>query len=212
MHNPIKGLIAVRDSFYQDVADAVSDSVTIGNVLDVGTGRGLLVLKIAEKNSRLKAYGVDVSQKAVMAARANARKSGLANVPNFDVGDVCSLPYEDEFFALVVSTFSLHHWKDKAAGLNEIFRVLRPGGETWIYDHWKDPTPEARQELRRDFGRLAAWFALSHLRFVSSILTEKNATRVLEDPSLKFQEKRLEPCGIFLLLRLKKTGAGILVK
>ncbi len=208
MHNPIKGLTALRDSFYQDVADAVSDSVAMGNMLDVGTGSGLLVLKIAEKNSRLKVYGVDVSQRAVTAARANARKSGLANAPHFDVGDVCSLPFKDEFFALVVSTFSLHHWKDKAAGLNEIYRVLRPGGETWIYDHWKEPSPEARRVLRRDFGRLAAWFALSHLRFVSSTLTEENARSILEDPSLKFQEKRLETCGIFLLLKLKKTGAG----
>ena len=42
MHNPIKGSNAVRDGFYQEVADVVSASVTRGNVLDEGTGRGLL--------------------------------------------------------------------------------------------------------------------------------------------------------------------------
>ena len=209
MHNPIKGLTAVRDGFYQEVADAVSASMAMGNVLDVGTGKGLLPLKIAEKSVHLKAYGADVSPKAIETARASSSKSGLANAPHFDVGDVCSLPYEDEFFALVVSTFSLHHWTDKAAGLNEIYRVLVPGGEAWIYDHWKDPSKEAGEKLRRDFGRFAAWFALAHLKFVSSSLTRENARRILEDPSLKFQEKKLETCGIFLLLRLKRAGAGI---
>ena len=209
MHNPIKGLTAVRDGFYQVVADAVSASMAMGNVLDVGTGKGLLPLKIAEKSVHLKAYGEDVSPKAIETARASSSKSGLANAPHFDVGDVCSLPYEDEFFALVVSTFSLHHWTDKAAGLNEIYRVLVPGGEAWIYDHWRDPSPEARRNLARDFGRLAAWFALAHLKFVSSSLTRENAWRILEDPFLKFQEKKLETCSIFLLLRLKRAGAGI---
>jgi ubiquinone/menaquinone biosynthesis C-methylase UbiE len=165
--------------------------------------------RLGEKNSRLKAYGVDVSQKAVTAAKANARKSGVVNASHFDVGDVCSLPYEDGLFALVVSTFSLHHWPNKAAGLNEVYRVLEPGGEAWIYDHCKDPSPEARERLGRDYGRLAAWFALAHLHFVSSSLTRENARRILEDPSLKFPEKRLKTCGIFLLLRLKKPRAGV---
>ena len=209
MHSPLKALTAVRDCFYQDIADRVSARVHKGNVLDIGTGRGMLVLKMAEKSPRLKAYGIDISQKAIDAARATARKAGLADSTHFDVGDVSSLPYEDEFFALVVSTFSLHHWPDKAAGLNELCRVLEPGGEAWIYDHWRDPSPEARRKLARDFGSLAAWFALLHLRFVSSVMTEERARIILDDPSLKFQEKRLETCGIFLLLRLKKAGADI---
>ena len=70
MHNPIKGSNAVRDGFYQEVADVVSASVTRGNVLDEGTGRGLLPLKIAEKSAHLKAYGADVSLKTIEAARA----------------------------------------------------------------------------------------------------------------------------------------------
>ncbi len=209
MHSPLKALTAVRDCFYQDIADRVSARVHKGNVLDIGTGRGMLVLKMAEKSPGLKAYGIDISQKAIDAARATARKAGLADSTHFDVGDVSSLPYEDGLFALVVSTFSLHHWPDATAGLNELYRVLEPGGEAWIYDHWKDPSPEARQNLARDFGSRAAWFALLHLRFVSSVMTEERARIILNDPSLKFQEKRLEQCGIFLLLRLKKAGAGI---
>lgn len=198
---------SVRDRFYQDVADEVSDAVQQGHVLDVGTGRGLLPIKIAQKNGRLKVYGMDISNKAIDSARRDALASGLENAPQFDVGDVSTLPFEDKFFDLVVSTFSLHHWPDRMAGLNEIHRVLKPGGEAWIYDHCKDPSLEARRQLRRDFGSLLAWFALAHLRFVSSALTVEQAWTILEDSSLKYQEKRLEMHGIFLLLWLKKTGA-----
>ncbi|MDD4162082.1 MAG: class I SAM-dependent methyltransferase [Methanothrix sp.] len=137
----------------------------------------------------------------------DALASSLENAPQFEVGDVCALPFEDEFFDLVVSTFSLHHWPDATAGLNEIFRVLKPGGEAWIYDHWKGPSPEARERLRKDFGRLAAWFALAHLRFVSSPMTLEKARSILEDPALKFQRRRLEERGIILLMRLQKPEA-----
>lgn len=198
---------SVRDRFYQDIADEISTKLPQGNALDIGTGRGLLPIKIAQKNERLKLYGTDISHKAIDAARRDALASGLENAPQFEVGDVCSLPYEDEFFDLVVSTFSLHHWPDTIAGLNEIFRVLKPGGEAWIYDHWNDPSPEARERLRKDFGRLAAWFALAHLRFVSSPMTLEKARSILEEPALEFQRRRLEERGIIHLMRLQKPEA-----
>ena len=89
-----------------------------------------------------------------------------------------------------------------------LFRVLKPGGEARIYDHWKDPSPEARERLRKDFGRLAAWFALAHLRFVSSPMTLEKARSILEEPALKFQRRRLEERGIILLMRLQKPEAS----
>jgi ubiquinone/menaquinone biosynthesis C-methylase UbiE len=45
------------------------------------------------------------------------------------------LPFADERFEVVVSTASIHHWKDPDRGLAEIYRVLKPGGtlssRTW---------------------------------------------------------------------------------
>jgi ubiquinone/menaquinone biosynthesis C-methylase UbiE len=52
----------------------------------------------------------------------------------FDVADVADLPHESGSVDLVVSSLSLHHWEDRASGLREIARVLRPGGRAWIYD------------------------------------------------------------------------------
>jgi SAM-dependent methyltransferase len=63
-----------------------------------------------------------------------AANAGVADRVEFRVGDVASLPFADASFDAVVSTFSLHHWPDPAKGLEEIYRVLRPGGVARIYD------------------------------------------------------------------------------
>ena len=71
------------------------------------------------------------------------------------------MPFDDASFDLVVSTFSMHHWDDKAGGLAEICRVLRPGSRALIWDlrrgfslfHLRTPDPldgldEAPLEVR----------------------------------------------------------------
>ncbi len=47
---------------------------------------------------------------------------------------MASLPFADGSFDLVVSTLSMHHWADPAAGLAEIGRVLRPRATALIWD------------------------------------------------------------------------------
>ncbi|HZD01784.1 MAG TPA: class I SAM-dependent methyltransferase [Actinomycetes bacterium] len=67
-------------------------------------------------------------------ARRNATDAGLDDRVRFTVADVADLPHPDATFDLIVSTMSQHHWPDAAAGLRELRRVLRPGGQVWIYD------------------------------------------------------------------------------
>jgi ubiquinone/menaquinone biosynthesis C-methylase UbiE len=59
------------------------------------------------------------------------------------------MPFDDASFDLVVSTFSMHHWDDKVAGLVDVARVLRPGSRALIWDlrrgfslfHLRTPDP-----------------------------------------------------------------------
>jgi ubiquinone/menaquinone biosynthesis C-methylase UbiE len=107
-----------------------------GNVLDVGTGPGTLPLLIAAQSPHLSVSGVDLS--AEMIARATAatelRATSGASSVSFQIADAADLPFEDGSVDLVVSTISMHHWADPAAGLREVVRVLRPGARAWIYD------------------------------------------------------------------------------
>jgi ubiquinone/menaquinone biosynthesis C-methylase UbiE len=73
-----------------------------------------------------------------MIARARANTSRAVNrdgrQPSFLVGDVAALAFPDRSFDLVISTLSMHHWADPAAGLAEIGRILRPGARALIWD------------------------------------------------------------------------------
>ncbi|MCQ8903260.1 MAG: class I SAM-dependent methyltransferase [Methanothrix sp.] len=109
MVKAITGWLApIRDKLYQDIADKVSGMLKEGRVLDVGTGKGWLPIKIAHRSRGLEIYGLDISDHEIEAALKNATASSLPNPPKFQVGSISSLPFKDESFDLVVSTFSLH--------------------------------------------------------------------------------------------------------
>ncbi|HSU37252.1 MAG TPA: class I SAM-dependent methyltransferase [Propionibacteriaceae bacterium] len=117
------------------VADVASAHLPGGAaVLDVGTGPGRVPRMIAERCPQLSVTGIDLSPEMIArAATGVARQSGGHPV-EFEVADVVAMPFEDQSIDLVVSSISLHHWADPAAGLRDIVRVLRPGAQAWIYD------------------------------------------------------------------------------
>ena len=115
-----------------DVAAAAPDGA---RVLEVGCGPGRLSILLARRHG-LEVTGLDLDPAMIQRARRNAAHSaqGTGRRPSFLVGDVASLAFPDRSFDLVVSTLSMHHWADQAAGLAEIGRVLRPGGRALIWD------------------------------------------------------------------------------
>jgi len=174
-------------------------------VLDVGTGKGRLPIRIAQENPNLEVYGVDISSKAIEAAEIQTRSAKLpGKIPRFQVGDISSLAFEDDYFDLVLSTYSLHHWPSPLAGLNEIHRVLKPKGQAWIYDHWADPTPEAMAGIRKRFGMANYIFARMHMHFVRHGITSRQASHILKDPALLFENGTAKEHDLSLLLTLKK--------
>jgi SAM-dependent methyltransferase len=113
-----------------DVAAVAPDGA---RVLEVGCGPGHLSIRLARQHG-LEVTGLDLDPAMVQRARANADRPGDGRRPSFLVGDVAALAFPDGSFDLVVSTLSLHHWADPAAGLAEVGRVLRPGGRALVWD------------------------------------------------------------------------------
>ena len=104
-------------------------------VLEVGCGPGHLSIRLAHQHG-LDVTGLDLDPAMIERARANADRAvdGEERRPSFLVGDVASMSFPDGAFDLVVSTMSMHHWADPAAGLAEMARVLRPGAKALVWD------------------------------------------------------------------------------
>jgi len=146
----------VAGPLYRRVArDVGSAGLAAGAVtLDVGTGPGSVPRLVAAAHPELILEGVDLSPEMITVATNAAHAEGVPSI-RFQVGDVAAMPYPDESVDLVISSLSMHHWEDPAAGLGDIVRVLRPGGRAWIYDF--------RPNLRRTVGLTAGLAAEASL-------------------------------------------------
>lgn len=119
-------------------------------VLDVGCGRGLLVIGAAKRLTTGKAIGVDVWSAVDQASNSpgatleNARLEGVADRLALQTADARKLPFADNVFDVVVSSFALHNIAERAgreAAIREIVRVLKPGGCVTVADVWKTREP-----------------------------------------------------------------------
>jgi ubiquinone/menaquinone biosynthesis C-methylase UbiE len=139
---------------YELVAEHISDYGSEGIVLDIGTGPGWLLVKLRQKSPFLRLTGLDTSPSMVAKARKNIVDAGFSSEIKVEEGDVSHIPFDADTFDTVVSTGSIHHWKDPVAGLNDIYRVLKPGACALIYDIVSDTPKSVLKETAREFGRL----------------------------------------------------------
>jgi ubiquinone/menaquinone biosynthesis C-methylase UbiE len=109
-----------------------------GEAVDLGCGPGHLVLEMARRAPGLNLTGVDLSENMLVDAQLSALQAGLGDRVDFRLGNAEDIPFTDQSLDLVVSTLSLHHWADPVKVLNEIARVLKPGGAFYIFDLRRD--------------------------------------------------------------------------
>ena len=125
-----------EDSLFGPIAEDIAvGAPPDAAILEVGCGSGPLSVRLAAEHG-LAVTAFDIEPRMIERARARARRTAAAGkpIPTFLVADVSHLPFEESSFELVVSTYSMHHWDDKRAGLAEISRVLRPDGRALIWD------------------------------------------------------------------------------
>jgi demethylmenaquinone methyltransferase/2-methoxy-6-polyprenyl-1,4-benzoquinol methylase len=109
-------------------------------VLDLccGTGDMTLALLKQARDRTPQLVGADFSHAMLQRARLksldNTSPNSHSPMPQWIEADALRLPFPDEHFALVTSAFGFRNLADYDAGLREIVRVLRPGGECGILD------------------------------------------------------------------------------
>ena len=100
------------------------------NVLDIGSGSGPILSHLIEyADEKTSITGIDIS--SVMIARA--RKRLASKRLRFVLGDLAQLPFRDEAFDCITCGYALEHVPDTRRGMEEIFRVLSPGGRVLLF-------------------------------------------------------------------------------
>lgn len=112
------------------------------DVLDLGCGRGAVLLATAKLLPHGRAVGFDLwradqTGNGPDATRRNAEREGVADRVELRTGDMTRLPFADNTFDLVLSNIAVHNIPSAAgrrAAIDEAVRVLRPGGRLAIAD------------------------------------------------------------------------------
>ena len=113
-------------------------------VLDLGCGRGAVLLAAAKLLPRGRAMGVDLwradqTDNSPQPTLANAALENVAERVEVQTADIADLPYDDNSVDVVVASLAIHNIRSRTArqqAINEAARVLRPGGRLVIADLW----------------------------------------------------------------------------
>ncbi|HEX9354352.1 MAG TPA: class I SAM-dependent methyltransferase [Streptosporangiaceae bacterium] len=114
-------------------------------LLDLGCGRGAVLIEAARRLSAGRAVGVDLwsgkdqSGNGPEVTLANAAAAGVADRVEVRTADITALPFQDDSFDVVTSALVIHNIPSPEAryrAVDEAMRVLRPGGQLLVADPW----------------------------------------------------------------------------
>ena len=128
----------------------VTDFLVAGDVsglfLDLGTGTALIPIELCQRHEDCYVMAADASVNMLDLARYNIEIAGLIERIQLDHSDAKEMPYQDGYFAAVLSNSIIHHVPDPSVVLKEAIRVVETGGLLFFRDLMR---PESDEEVRQ---------------------------------------------------------------
>jgi phosphatidylethanolamine/phosphatidyl-N-methylethanolamine N-methyltransferase len=195
----------VYDLVFDKVMDAgrragVAAATKVGpRILDVGIGTGL-ELRYFGAETRL--VGVDLSEPMLRKAKRRALAGPACQVLGLCVMDAARLAFADASFDAVLAPYVITVVPRPEATLDELMRVVRPGGELVLVNHIgaeRGARAAVEHWIARNLPRLG-W----RPEFPWKIIADWQASRT--DVAL-LERRALSPAGLFTLIRFRKRSA-----
>jgi|WetSurMetagenome_2_1015567.scaffolds.fasta_scaffold117058_2 ubiquinone/menaquinone biosynthesis C-methylase UbiE len=110
----------------------VETGINKGLGLELGSGPGMFSIAMAQESQEMNVIAMDFSDVSKYIAKINIAAEHMEDRIYPITGDVHALPFEDDYANLIFSRGSMFFWKDLRKAFTEIYRVLSPGGATYI--------------------------------------------------------------------------------
>jgi ubiquinone/menaquinone biosynthesis C-methylase UbiE len=137
----------MRDRGWMETKEIIKAGITSGLALELGPGPGYLGLEWLTKTTGTYLKGLDISQNMIEMATRNSREYDFEDRVEYVRGDACEMPFEDAHFDAVFGNGSLHEWVRPDEIINEISRVLKPGGRYCLSDMRRNMNPFVKSFL-----------------------------------------------------------------
>lgn len=113
-------------------------------LLDVAIGTADLSLEIMKQKKAQEIQGLDVSKEMMRLGEEKVRKAGLEGKVKFELGSALEMPYADNSYDAVTCAYGVRNFPDADKGLEEFFRVMKPGGQLAILEFSYPTNPVIR--------------------------------------------------------------------
>ena len=198
--NTQKNIEAYRQ-YAQLVAGKVSEGETI---LEVAPGPGYLSIELAKMGS-YHITGLDISPTFVEIAQAKAKEAGVD--VDFRQGNASHMLLAGDLFDFIVCSAAFKNFSEPVQAMDEMFRVLKPGGTALIIDLRPDASiDEIEMHIRKDMALTGVNFLLTKWTFQSMLLKRaypEDTIRQFASQS-KFKSCTIDEDGIGMYIYLEK--------
>ena len=126
-------------------------------ILDVATGTADVALEMAKKLNPEKIIGLDISTEMLGIGRKKIEKKELSAIIELVEGDSENLPYPDNSFDAISVAFGVRNFEHLEKGLQEMNRVLKPGGKLVVLEFSKPKVFPIKQLFNFYFRHILPW-------------------------------------------------------